>query len=333
MSRKSILFTLTLAVAIFLSACSGQAFNESKPVKAVFADAGWDSIRFHNAVAAYIGESAYNIRGEDIPGTTPITYNGLIAGDVDVYMEVWTDNLPTYEADLEAGKFKELGINFDENKQGLSVPRYVIEGDASRGIKPVAPDLKTVADLKNYSHVFADPDDPSKGRIYGAISGWSIDEVMRKKVQYYTLDKDYIYFDPGSESASIAAISSAYEKGRPVVSYHWDPTWLTGKLDLVLLEDAPYDPELYQQGRTECPSMNITIAVSNEFYEKAPEYCEFLSKYRTSSALTAEALAYIEDHNASMKEAAEWFLKEHDELIAQWLPEDKAELVRSKLNK
>lgn len=330
MKRKSFLLMVGLAVVVLFSSCSSQ---NSKGIKAVFADAGWDSIRFHNAVASYIGEAAYNIDGEDIPGTTPITYNGLITGDVDVYMEVWVDNLPTYKDDVATGKFKELGINFDDNKQGLYVPRYVIEGDANRGIAPMAPDLKTVADLKNYSEVFVDPDDKSKGRIYGAISGWEVDTIMRNKYKFYGLDENYNYFDPGSESASIAVIASAYDKGEPIVSYHWDPTWLTGKLDLVLLDDAPYDEALYPLGQTECPSMDITICVSNEFYKKAPEYCEFLNKYRTSSALTAEALSYIEDNNASLDEAAEWFLSQHDELITEWLPENKAKLVRSKLSK
>lgn len=327
MKKISLLLLTCLIASILLSACSGQG------VKTVFADAGWDSIRFHNAVAAYIGKSAYNIQGEDIPGTTPITYNGLITGDVDVYMEVWVDNLPTYGEDAAAGKFKELGVNFDDNKQGFYVPRYVIEGDSARGIKPVAPELKTVADLKKYSDVFKDPDDKSKGRIYGAISGWAVDEVMRNKCKFYGLDESYNYFDPGSEAASVAAIAAAYDKGEPIVSYHWEPTWLTGKLDLVLLEDAPYDAELYQLGQTECPSMDIKICVSNDFYNKAPEYCEFLGKYRTSSALTAEALAYLEENGATMEEAAKWFLKEHDELISEWLPEDKAKLVRDRLEK
>ncbi len=332
MKKKIILNLLCVIIVTLLSACSTNVSGDSEPIKAVFADAGWDSIRFHNAVASYIGNSAYNINGDDIPGTTPITYNGMISGDVDVYMEVWVDNLPTYYQDLDAGKFKELGINFDDNKQGFYVPRYVIEGDAERGIKPMAPDLKTVEDLKKYSDVFVDPDDKTKGRIYGAISGWEVDTVMRNKYKFYGLDESYDYFDPGSEAASVAVIASSYDKGEPIVSYHWDPTWLTGKLDLVILEDAPYDEQLYPLGQTECPSMNITICVSNDFYEKAPEYCEFLSKYRTSSALTADALSYIQDTDASMTEAAEWFLKEHDELITNWLPEDKAELVRSKLN-
>lgn len=331
MKKISLLLLACLSALFLLSACSGLATSGDRTIKAVFADAGWDSIRFHNAVAAYIGKSAYNIAGEDIPGTTPITYNGLIAGDVDVYMEVWADNLPTYKDDAAAGKFKELGVNFDDNKQGFYVPLYVIEGDSARGIKPVAPDLKTVADLKKYSNVFKDPDDKSKGRIYGAISGWQIDEVMRNKYKFYGLDENYNYFDPGSEAASVAAIAAAYEKGEPIVSYHWEPTWLTGKLDLVLLDDAPYDEKLYQLGQTECPSMNIYICVSNAFYKKAPEYCEFLGKYQTSSALTAEALAYIEENDATMEEAAKWFLKEHDELISDWLPENKAKLVRSRL--
>lgn len=330
--NKKTLLALALTIVMMFAGCTSQNSGEEQAITVVFADAGWDSIQFHNAVASYIGAAAYNITREEIPGTTPITYNGMIAGDVDVYMEVWVDNLPTYYDDVEAGKFKELGINFDDNKQGFYVPRYVIEGDTERGIEALAPDLKTVEDLKNYSHVFKDPDDASKGRIYGAISGWAVDTVMRKKYEFYGLNENYNYFDPGSQSASIATITSAYNKGEPIVSYHWDPTWLTGKLDLVLLEDAPYDPELYPLGQTECPSMNITICVSNDFYEKAPEFVEFLSNYRTSSALTAEALAYIEDHDASMEDAAIWFLTEHDELINQWLPEDKAELVRNKLS-
>ncbi len=330
--NKKTLLALVLIVIMLFSGCANQNSKQSDSIKAVFADAGWDSIRFHNAVASYIGEAAYNIAGEDIPGTTPITYNGMIAGDVDVYMEVWVDNLPDYHQDIEEGKFIELGVNFDDNKQGLYVPKYVIEGDKERGIEAMAPDLKTVEDLKNYSHVFVDPDNTSKGRIYGAISGWEVDNVMRNKYEYYGLDKNYNYFDPGSEAASIAVITTSYTKGEPIVSYHWEPTWLTGKLDLVLLEDTPFDAELYPLGQTECPSMKITICVSNEFAEKAPEFVDFLRNYSTNSTLIAEALAYIEDYDASLEEAAKWFLTEHDYLIDEWLPNDKAELVRNKLS-
>ncbi|HPJ01761.1 MAG TPA: ABC transporter substrate-binding protein [Candidatus Limiplasma sp.] len=325
---RKILVLLVTAMTV-LTLLGGAALAET--THTVFADAGWDSIRLHNAVAAYIGETAYALDTEEISGSTPITYAGLINGDVSVYMELWTDNLASYSDDIAAGKFVELGVNFDDNAQGFYVPRYVIEGDAERGIEPMAPDLKSVADLKNYADVFVDPEEPDMGRIYGAISSWDIDLIMRSKYEFYGINETFNYMDPGSDAALAAAFASAYKKGEAIVGYYWEPTWLTGKYDLVLLEDAPYDPELYPLGQCECPSVAVTIGVSNDFYAAAPEFCEFLSKYHTSSALTAEALTYIMDNDASYEDAAKWFLAKNDALLDEWLPADKAQLVRDAL--
>ena len=143
----------------------------AKAQTTVFGDAGWDSMKFHNAVAMLIAKEAYGMETEEISGSTAITYNALKRGDIHVYTETWTDSIAPYQQDVQDGKIIELGINYDDNIQGLYVPRYVIEGDESRGIAPMAPDLKTVADLKNYANLFQDPEDPGKGRIYGAISG------------------------------------------------------------------------------------------------------------------------------------------------------------------
>lgn len=297
----------------------------------VFGDAGWDSMKFHNAVAMLIAKEAYGMDTEEISGSTAITYNALKRGDIHVYTETWTDSIARYQQDVQSGKIIELGINYDDNTQGLYVPRYVIEGDESRGIAPMAPNLKTVEDLKHYADLFQDPEDPRKGRIYGAISGWMIDEIMQKKVEFYGLDSLYNYVDPGSDPALAAAIVGAYEKGEPIVAYYWEPAWITGKYDLVLLEDAPYDPDLYLEGECECPSIRLTVCVNPDFHQSNPEYCEFLSRYTTSSALTSEALAYMNDHDAEYGDTARWFLQQHDELLDQWLPQDKADLVRKAL--
>jgi glycine betaine/proline transport system permease protein/glycine betaine/proline transport system substrate-binding protein len=210
MKKKALILCLCLFILGGITGCGGTTTDQHT---AVFADADWDSIKFHNAVAMYIAETAYDMQTEELSGTTAITYTALKGGDISVYMEMWTDNLSAYDDDVADGSIKELSVNFDDNNQGFYVPRYVIEGDADRGIEAVAPDLKTVEDLKNYSDVFIDPDDPSMGRLYGAISGWEVDTVMRNKYAYYGLDSFYNYMDPGSSSALAAAISSAYEKG------------------------------------------------------------------------------------------------------------------------
>ncbi|MDR1132453.1 MAG: ABC transporter substrate-binding protein [Oscillospiraceae bacterium] len=330
MKKRLLAFFVCLSAVAGLSACGTQ--EKGALGKLTFGDAGWDSMRFHSAVAALVAESAFELETDEISGSTAVTYGALKTGDIDVFMEMWTDNIATYEEDLASGSLKELGVNFDDNIQGLYVPRYVIEGDSERSIAPAAPDLRTVADLKNYKDVFKDPNDASKGRIYGAISGWEVDAVIRAKVKFYGLDALYNYMDPGSDAALSAAISSAYEKGEPVLAYYWEPTWITGKYDLVLLEDAPYAEALYSTGACAFPSIRITIVANPDFYAGNPEFCEFLSKYKTSSGLTSEALAHLNETGASYRETASWFLRQHDELLTGWLSAEKADLVREAIS-
>lgn len=329
MRRKNL---LALAGCILLAVCAGVTGCTKDSREVNFADVGWDSVKFHNAVAGLIAESAYGYSWKETPGSTPIMHEAMVKGEVDVNMEEWTDNIPSYKGDLAAGNFTELGTNFGDNIQGFYVPRYVIEGDAARGIEPSAPDLKTVQDLKKYPHVFKDDEQPGMGRIYGAIPGWEINEIMHKKVVFNGLDEDYNYFQPGSDAALSAAFTSAYEKGQPIVGYYWDPTWLMGKYDFVLLEDAPYvDEEAFKAGETACPSVDVTVAVSNRFFEEDPEFCEFLKNYHTSSAITSQALAHMQDTGDNYNQTAKWFLTENSGLLDAWLSPDKAAAVKGAL--
>ena len=145
MLRKLLAVLFLILTSLGFIAGNVNAANEQAKQKVVFADAGWDSVKFHNAVAGFIGTHAYNITPKIISGSTPIIQTALLRGDVDVHMELWTDNVPTFEADMKTGKLLNLGINFDDDKQGLYVPRYLIEGDAKRGIKALAPDIKVIA--------------------------------------------------------------------------------------------------------------------------------------------------------------------------------------------
>lgn len=323
-----------IALLLCLLLCLGlfAGCGSKKQDTIVFADAGWDSSKFHNAVAGLIAESVYGYTWSETTGSSTVLLEGMKKGEIDVFMEMWTDNIASYDEDIANGRIQEMGTNFDDNMQGFYVPRYVIEGDPERGIEPMAPELRNVADLANYASLFKDEEQPSKGRIYGAIPGWEIDNVMYKKYQHYGLDKNFVYFRSGSDASLSAAITSAYEKGEPIVAYYWEPTWLMGKYDFVLLQDAPYDPVGFAAGKTACPAVNVTISTSNAFAEKNPEFCQFLSKYRTSSALTSEALAYMQDTGANYVDTAKWFLGEHPELLDQWLAPDDVSKVEAAIN-
>lgn len=335
---KMNLLVVLFVLALIMAGCGASdqtgksaetaAPNGDKPTL-VFADAGWDSIRFHNEVVRYIVEKGYGYPTDVMPGSTPITFQGLEKGDIDIYTEVWTTNIPNYEPAIARGNVIELGINFDDNYQGLYVPTYLIQGDPERGIEALAPDLKSIKDLPKYWELFKDPEDNSKGRIFGAIPGWAVDQILKEKLNNYGILETYNYVSPGSDTALATSMVKAYEEGKPWVGYYWEPTWIMGLYDMTLLADEKYSDELWNDGyRCEFPPVPCTVCVNKEMLEIAPEVVEFLKNYHTSSALTSEALAYMQENDATEAEAAQWFIKEYEELWTKWVPAEIAEKVK-----
>ncbi|MDR1376361.1 MAG: hypothetical protein LBJ22_02525 [Synergistaceae bacterium] len=304
------------------------------PQTIVFTNNQWDSQMFHNELAKFIVENAFEgYKAEFSTGSSTLNWQAMINGDVDLDIESWTDNVATYKADVARKDIVPLGVLVPDSAQGFYVPRYMIEGDPERGIEALTPDLKHVADLVKYAEVFKDPEDSERGRLYGAIPGWMVDEVLFKKYEYYKLNEDYNYFRVGSEAVLFASLASAYNLGEPWVGYCYEPTWITGKLDVVLLEDAPYDPALYQDGKCEIPKQALRIVCGGHFPEKAPELLDFFKKYKTGSALVAEALARLEETKESHARTVVWFLKKHDALLDAWLTPEQAKKVRDALTK
>lgn len=322
-------------IVVSLVACSprNKTAGGNNKDKLVFADAGWDSIRIHNAISGFIIENGFGYETDVMTGSSPITIRGLRQGDIDIYMEVWTDNFPEiYYPGIEKGEILELSTNFDDNAQGLYVPTYVIKGDKELGIEPMAPDLKSIKDLPKYWDVFQDPDIPDKGRIYGSPPNWAADEILRTKFETYGLKDKFDYFNPGSDTALNASIVAAITKGEPWVGYYWEPTWIMGKYDMTLLEDEPYSEGKWEDNFScEFPGVKVTVAVNKNVAEQAPEVVEFLKNYKTSSELTNKMLAYMQDNNAEAEDAAIWFLKEYEDIWSTWISSDVAKKVKNAL--
>lgn len=296
-------------------------------------DNGWDSQKFHNAVAKLVVENAFD--GYEVQFSTAsstMNWQSIIAGDIDLDIESWTDNVATYPDDKAAGKVVDVGVLVPDSAQGLYVPRYVIEGDAAAGIAPVAPGLRHVRDLKKYAHLFPDDENPGKGRIFGGLPGWMADEVLYKKYLHYGLDKEYKYTRLGSEASLFTSLDAAYNLRQPWVGYCYEPTWITGKLDLVLLEDEPYEEAAFAEGKTEFPKQELKIVSSAKFAERAPELVPFFQKYKTGSSLVSQALSYLDENKASHEKTAVWFLKGNYELIDEWLPAENAEKLKKYLS-
>ncbi len=325
---------------------AGEAKTESTTTEAptkceidrpvVFGELDWNSARFHTDVARYIIEKGYKCKTDAIPGSTTPIFNGMLRGDIDIMMEIWTNNtIEVWEKGLKAGKFAEGGSNFNDAKQGWYVPRYVVEGENAP-----AKGLKKVHDLAKFKDVFKDPEEPTKGRFLNCISGWSCEVTNAKKLKVYGLADSYNNFRPGTSAALDTAVISALKKKKPVLFYYWEPSQIMGKYgkDLIKLEEPAYDKEKWEtmlaednpKVATDFPISDIIIGLNKAFKDSAPQLTEFLDKYQTHSADISRELAYMQDNDVDSKEAAIHYLKTTDEWH-KWAPEDVIKAVEESL--
>ncbi|MFW6074696.1 MAG: ABC transporter substrate-binding protein [Chloroflexota bacterium] len=309
-----------------------------------FGDYGWDSAIVHNRIAQYVLENGWGYETDSTTGETISLFQGLVDGDVDVSMEIWVDQQPQFEPEVEDGTILDLGANYPESVQGWYVPTYMIEGDEERGIEPMTPDLEHVDDLPEYVDVFEDPEDPEKGRFYDCIAGWECQRVNESKFEYYGLDEHYNRFQPGSGAALATSLVSAYEQGEPWLGYYWAPTWVFAQVELTMLEEPEYTDECWDDivteegeptGETGCayPSVQVNKSINAETAEQLPEeVLTFLEEYETTMDQNNEFLLYMQENEIDEHEvAAIWFLKEHEDLWTEWVPEDVAEDVLAAL--
>lgn len=334
-NTRSVNFKWTTLTGIFLlllfTACGNVFAASEKPI--VFCDASWDSIQVHNRIAAFIIENGLGYKTDFIAGETIPLVTGLMRGDTDVHMESWTQNIQElYDKGIKSGKMLDLGPNYPDSWQGWLVPAYVIKGDPERGIKALAPDLKSVLDMPGYWKIFKDPEDPEKGRFYNSIPGWAVTKINDRKIKTYGLDKYYNSFLPGSDAALNGSMAAAYKRGKPWFGYYWAPTWVLGKYDMIPLQEPPYDQKIWDETKgCAFPSVEVNILVNSKLPERAPDVVEFLKKYETTTDMCNKVLAYMKDHKANTQDAAIWFLKNYETVWTQWVPADVATKVKAAL--
>ncbi len=315
--KKLMIFVATLAIVFSISACG--ALQDEDTI--VIGEASWDSNKFHNQIARILIEEGYGVEVDLVTADTSVMVASLKADNMDLTMELWSDNIPSYQDDIDAGDYVELSVNFDDNEQGLYIPTYLQEQ---------YPGLQTVQDLPDYVHLFPDLDS-DKGLILAGPNGWSATSFLKDKMVEYNLDDDYKL--KTLETATLyATLADAYANEDPWVGYNWTPTWVSGVYDLTLLEDSEYNEEDFANGIGEFPSVDVNVVAHPDLETNYPEVVEFLRNYETSSELTSSALAYMQENDVDAEAAAIWFLLENEDLWSQWVTTDAYDSTMEYLN-
>ena len=305
-----------------------------------FGDITWESGSLITEVLRLITEKGYDVATDTLPGSTVSLEAALAKNDIQVIGEEWAGRSPVWIKAEAEGKVLGLGDIVKNASEGWWVPEYVIKGDPEKGIKALAPDLKSVNDLARYKDVFRDQEDPSRGRFLNSPTGWTSEIVNSQKLKAYGLDKDFVNFRTGSGAALDAEVASSIRRGKPVLFYYWSPTPLLGRFKLIKLEEPPFNAEAWKTladannphpiGTRSMPA-HLAIGVSAPFKAQYPQLVTFFEKVDLPIDLLNGILAQMAEKRTAPRQVAEAFLKEQPQVWQQWVPADVAAKVKESL--
>ena len=263
-------------------------------------------------------EMGYKVKTVTMPGG-PGAWEAVRSGDVDYYCETWpsynpvkSEYLTEYGGDGSLIKIADSGII---GKSGYFVPRYVIEGDSSRGIPASAPNLKTVQDLNQYKHMFRSLESGDRGNLIGCpVAAWLCEDQARLD----TLGVDFYAQALGSEIAHWAEIEAKYKRGEPFVAYAWAPHWIHAALDLVEIELPVYDEGKWPA--TNWPQ-DVTFKFGNpDFIKNNPDVVKLLENHRLTNEQQAVMIYEVDKKKRDVDEVVEEWMEANQSVWQSWIP-------------
>ena len=314
-------FQIRAALASAILALSLAVVTPAQAAKRLTApDPDWTGGLVTCLVAQYImeNEMGYKVKRVTMP-SGPGVFEGTRSGDLDFACESWPSYNPAGEKYIKEfggdGSVAYLGATGVVGKSGYFVPRYVIEGDASRGIPASAPDLKTYKDLNQYGHMFKSLESGGKGSLIGCpVAAWLCEDQKRLDI----LGVDFHAQALGSETAHWAEIQAKYKRGEPFVAYAWAPHWIHAALDLVEIELPPYDEAKW-------PATNWAQDVTHfhgnpKMLEQHPDVVKLLQNMELTNDMQAGIIYDIDVKKGDSEEVVEAWMEANESIWRKWLP-------------
>ena len=295
----------------------------------IFSDLNWTSAEVQNRIAQYIVEFGYGYPTDVVQGSTLPLFQGLRKGDTHVTMEIWLPNQAIgWTEAVELGEVVSVGKSLVGDWQSTFViPSYIAEQ---------YPDLKTPQDLAKpeYQELFATDESRGKARLVGCVPGWVCELVNDQQIETYGLTDSLYVINPGSQDAMFAELFGAYEKQEPWLGYMWGTGDPALKLDLVLLEEAPYTKECWDADKA-CAfdESLVLIAVHPGLLPRAPDIIAFLQNWEFGIPTYKGVFQWMDANpDGTRTEAAVWWLTNNDALWGEWVTDDAEAAVKAALD-
>ena len=296
------------------------------------AEMSWASAAIAAHVEKIILEKGFGCRAELVPGdTVPTTTAMAERSEPDVAPELWINAArEVIERAVQENRLRIAAKIFSEGgEQGWYVPKYMVERH---------PELTSLAAVLKRPDLFPDAESRGKGRFYTCPAGWACQIVNENLFRAYRMqDAGFVAFDPGSGEGLAAAIAKAHERKEPFFGYYFGPTAVLGRYPMVKLSGIAHDPATWDcMSKPNCaepkpngfPAGEVIGLVTAKFAERAPEVFAFLQKVAWDNATVNGILAWQDERRTRAEEAAEHFLKTHQDVWTKWVAPDVADKVK-----
>ena len=283
-----------------------------------------------NRIAQFIIEYGYGHPTGVVSGSTPILFEGLQRGDIDVTMEVW---LPVqklaWDKARSEGQVLDVGQSLGSSWQSAFViPAYLQEQ---------YPDLDSVEDLKDpqFRRLFQTAESGDKARLVSCAINWVCERTNAAQIAGYGLEDHVHVVNPTSGGALNDDLYAAYERGEPWLGYQWSTNDPALKLELVRLEEPAYSDECWLTTKA-CAYEDdtILIAVNPELPLEAPDVVAMLGKWDFDIDAYKAVVKWQDATGVTdSTSAAVWWLESNSALWSEWVTDDAASNVQAALDR
>ena len=319
---------VVLAVGCMQAPPRDQDEPAAQPEAIIFNDLNWDSARVQNRIAQYIVEKGYGYATGVVAGPSVPLLEGLRRGESHVTMEVWLPNQSeAWEAAVAAGEAAAVG----ESLQGIAQATFMIPAY----LQEAYPELDSVEDLKEeqYRALFATAESEGKIRLLTCPPGWACEAVNAAKVAGYGLSDHVQIVVPESDAALNDEVFARYAAGEPWLGYLSGEMPAALKLDMVALQEPPYSDECWASTKA-CAYEDTTlvIGVGAALLSDAPDVVAVLQNWDLSIERYRAVAVWQIDNEASVEEAALWWLQNNGDVWREWVTAEAATAIQAALD-
>ena len=325
---KRAMSVVIVAVIMATATITGCAGEEKPSITLVQND--WTSQVIATEIMDQIITEQLGYATETVLLTPSLAWPTMEKGDVDLSTEIW---LPSRQSEIQTYLDRgtlELGKGNYAGGNAWVMPKFVVYGDPARGIEPMAPDLKSILDLKDeeeggkgYWKLFENPENPGMGELVGGPPSWADDVFDRSLILGYELP---LWRSNQSKEVMCTRMIAADKKGEPLLMYIWSPRWIFAAVDLIELtfpnsyDQNAFDTEQVKPVRSgyETDCLTIPTVVRAGLKEDAPDVYRLVKNFSLGGDINDLMLRVDVDEEDVSVIATDWISKNQDK-IDQWL--------------